>query len=111
MTVNIQSIQKDIDSLVAWAKEWRMAFNYEKCKSMEIAKREYGSATTTTHTTTSIPDLLSELVIKNCLLKIGPNFSESLPSTNKFCPKRNKSQNIFENMDVKANLKLLKNNT
>ncbi|RNA34055.1 hypothetical protein BpHYR1_049057 [Brachionus plicatilis] len=34
VTKDIQNIQKDIDSLVAWAKEWRMAFNYEKCKSM-----------------------------------------------------------------------------
>ncbi|CAF1056009.1 unnamed protein product [Brachionus calyciflorus] len=39
--LDIQNVQDDIDSLVDWAKEWRMAFNYEKCKTMIISKREF----------------------------------------------------------------------
>ncbi|CAF0814265.1 unnamed protein product [Brachionus calyciflorus] len=40
---NIQSVKRDIDSLVDWAREWRMAFNYEKCITMFISNREFSS--------------------------------------------------------------------
>ena len=29
---DVQVIQKDIDELQLWAKNWQMSFNYEKCK-------------------------------------------------------------------------------
>ena len=31
--LDIPNIHEDIDSLVDWAKKWRIAFNYEKCKT------------------------------------------------------------------------------
>ena len=33
-----RSLQEDIDSLVKWSSDWRMLFNFEKCKVMEISK-------------------------------------------------------------------------
>ena len=35
---DVQVIQKDIDELQLWAKNWQMSFNYEKCKVMHFGK-------------------------------------------------------------------------
>ena len=32
-------LQEDIDALVEWADEWRMRFNFKKCKAMHISNR------------------------------------------------------------------------
>ena len=32
------TLQSDLDVLVDWAKEWRMCFNYDKCKVMHLKK-------------------------------------------------------------------------
>jgi hypothetical protein len=32
-------IQKDIDSKQNWAKTWQMSFNYDKCKVMQLGKK------------------------------------------------------------------------
>ena len=29
-------LQEDLDKLANWANDWRMKFNYEKCKTMTI---------------------------------------------------------------------------
>ena len=36
---DIQLIQKDLDALVQWAKNWRMLFHPNKCKIMDISKK------------------------------------------------------------------------
>ena len=33
---DIEKLQKDLDSLVEWASEWKMRFNISKCKSLEF---------------------------------------------------------------------------
>jgi hypothetical protein len=35
---DLGSVQKDLDALVCWAKEWRMLFHPGKCKVMSISK-------------------------------------------------------------------------
>ena len=35
---DIEILQSDIDALVEWSNDWRMLFNYGKCKSMTITK-------------------------------------------------------------------------
>ena len=34
-----EGIQGDLDSLLAWAHDWKMEFNVEKCKIMHIGKK------------------------------------------------------------------------
>ena len=35
---DLELVQKDLDALVCWAKEWRMLFHPDKCKVMSISK-------------------------------------------------------------------------
>ena len=34
------TLQEDLDSLVNWSKDWKMCFNYDKCKVMSIKKNK-----------------------------------------------------------------------
>ena len=36
---NRKQLQKDLDRLVDWTREWQMEFNIDKCKVMHIGKR------------------------------------------------------------------------
>jgi hypothetical protein len=36
---DVAALRSDVDRLVEWADEWRMKFNYNKCKVMYITKR------------------------------------------------------------------------
>ena len=36
---DLELVQKDLDALVNWAKEWCMLFHPDKCKVMEISKK------------------------------------------------------------------------
>ena len=40
---DIELVQKDLDALVGWAKEWRMLFHPDKCKIMSIIKNKHVS--------------------------------------------------------------------
>jgi ribonucleases P/MRP protein subunit RPP40 len=37
--LDIELLQQDIDKLIEWSVEWRMRFNYEKCKIMRIKNK------------------------------------------------------------------------
>ena len=33
-----ESVQDDLNALVKWSEDWKMSFNFEKCKTMQIGK-------------------------------------------------------------------------
>ena len=37
---DVQVIQKDLDELQFWAKNWQMSFNFEKCKVIKTLKKK-----------------------------------------------------------------------